>query len=49
MNDPIPAGCTLLVCGCVVPSKTGELATCPAGHTGDAPDHHRPAPQPRQR
>jgi hypothetical protein len=49
VNDLIPAGCTVLTCGCLVPSKTGELATCPAGHNSDAPDHHRKAPQPRGR
>jgi hypothetical protein len=42
----IPAGHTLLPCGCVVPSRTGELARCPERHDPDTPDYHRTAPKP---
>ena len=35
----IPAGHTVLACGCVVESGPGEYARCPDGHEQVRPDH----------
>jgi hypothetical protein len=34
---------TILTCGCTVPSRPGEYATCPAGHAAMRPDRLTPS------
>jgi len=48
VNDN-PAGTVVLPCDCVVPSRAGQLASCPDGHDRPTPQYHRAVIRPRTR